>query len=65
MQKYPNAKISSLSNSATQKIFIDAEAKKRGLSNITVYTGDVNEYEFPDSIKYVESLWHSSCLLLS
>lgn len=51
LQKYPNAKISSLSNSRTQKIFIDEEAKKRGLTNITVYTGDVNSYEFPDHIK--------------
>lgn len=47
-QKYPNSRINSLSNSATQKVFIDEQAAKRGLKNVTVYTGDVNVYEFSE-----------------
>ncbi|KAJ6588653.1 S-adenosyl-L-methionine-dependent methyltransferase [Mycena capillaripes] len=35
-QKYPNSKITGLSNSATQKAHIDATAKARGLTNLEV-----------------------------
>ncbi|KZT40542.1 S-adenosyl-L-methionine-dependent methyltransferase [Sistotremastrum suecicum HHB10207 ss-3] len=45
-QKYPNSRITSLSNSATQKLYIDAKAKERSLSNVEVITGDVNIYDF-------------------
>lgn len=45
-QKYPNSRISSLSNSATQKVFIDSQAALRGLKNLEVFTGDVNVYDF-------------------
>lgn len=45
-KKYPNSKITSLSNSATQKIFIDEQAALRGLKNVEVFTGDVKVYDF-------------------
>ncbi|CZT46198.1 related to N-methyltransferase [Rhynchosporium secalis] len=42
----PNSKITAFSNSRTQKIYIDAKAKEKGLNNLTVITGDVVDYEF-------------------
>ncbi|KAG6865374.1 hypothetical protein C0991_003151 [Blastosporella zonata] len=37
-QKYPNSRITGLSNSSTQKAYIDATAKSSGLFNLTVRT---------------------------
>jgi cation-transporting ATPase 13A3/4/5 len=37
----------SLSNSHSQKVYIDTQAQNKGLSNLTVVTGDVKDYEFP------------------
>ncbi|CAO1614721.1 unnamed protein product [Sympodiomycopsis kandeliae] len=47
-EKYPNSRIKSLSNSKTQKIYIDKTAASRGLKNLQVFTGDVKQYEFTD-----------------
>jgi cyclopropane-fatty-acyl-phospholipid synthase len=47
---FPHAKITAVSNSRTQKIFIDGEAAKRGLSNLEIITCDMNVLEFaPDT----------------
>jgi cyclopropane-fatty-acyl-phospholipid synthase len=43
-ERYPNAKITAVSNSRTQKEHIDAEAKNRGLANLTVVTSDMNVF---------------------
>ncbi|MFN0076772.1 MAG: SAM-dependent methyltransferase [Prosthecobacter sp.] len=43
--RYPNAQITSVSNSRTQKQFIDAEAVKRGLKNLTVITANMIHFE--------------------
>ncbi len=59
--KYPKAHITSVSNSKTQKIFIDAEAKKRGINNLTVITCDMNAFlthERFDRIVSVEMFEH-------
>jgi cation-transporting ATPase 13A2 len=42
----PNSKVTAFSNSRTQKLYIDEQAKAKGLSNLTVITGDVVDYEF-------------------
>lgn len=47
--KYPKSQIYSLSNSATQREYIEGEAKKRGLTNLTVWTADINEFEIPST----------------
>lgn len=47
-ERYPNSRIKSLSNSKTQKIYIDTTAKARGLKNLEVFTGDVKLYDFAD-----------------
>jgi cyclopropane-fatty-acyl-phospholipid synthase len=43
---YPNARITAVSNSRTQKQFIDARAAERGLTNVEVITRDANMLEF-------------------
>ncbi len=46
-EHYPDANITSVSNSHSQKKFIDEQAQSRNLNNLTVVTMDVNEFE-PD-----------------
>ena len=41
---FPNARITSVSNSASQKAFIDGQAKLRGLDNLQVVTADMNDF---------------------
>jgi len=56
-QHYPNAKITAVSNSATQKKFIDA----RGLSNLEVVTADMNSFAIDrcfDRVVSVEMFEH-------
>ncbi len=43
--KFPNSKITAISNSRTQKEYIDAEAKRRGITNLTIITCDVNVFD--------------------
>ncbi|MEP9386142.1 cyclopropane-fatty-acyl-phospholipid synthase family protein [Mesorhizobium sp. KR9-304] len=43
-ERFPNARITSVSNSHSQRAFIDAEAAKRGLSNLTIVTADMNDF---------------------
>ncbi len=51
-RKYPNAHIVAISNSAPQRLFIEARAKERGLTNIQILTRNMAnvielEKEFP------------------
>ena len=46
-EKFPNARITGVSNSRTQKEFIDAEAVRRGLKNLRIITCDMNRFEPP------------------
>lgn len=55
-KKYPDSKITAVSNSATQKIFIDEQAKLRGLNNITVITKDINELEIEEKFDRIVSV---------
>ncbi|KXN90944.1 (S)-coclaurine N-methyltransferase [Leucoagaricus sp. SymC.cos] len=45
-EKYPNSKITGLSNSTTQKAYIDSTAQELGLSNLEIITADVNVFDF-------------------
>ena len=53
---YPLASITAVSNSAGQKTYIDEQARLRGLSNITVITADMNEFQAPGSYDRVVSV---------
>lgn len=60
-EKFPNCHITGVSNSRTQKDFIDSEAKKRGLKNIEILTQDMNVFTTQkkfDRILSVEMLEH-------
>ncbi|EQA46442.1 cyclopropane-fatty-acyl-phospholipid synthase [Leptospira broomii serovar Hurstbridge str. 5399] len=60
-EKYPKCKVTGVSNSKSQKIFIDGEAKKKGLSNLTILTMDMNVFKTSikfDRILSVEMLEH-------
>lgn len=43
-KKFPDSTITAVSNSRTQKKFIDQCAKERGISNLEVITADMNEF---------------------
>ncbi|HEX7374742.1 MAG TPA: cyclopropane-fatty-acyl-phospholipid synthase family protein [Steroidobacteraceae bacterium] len=49
---FPQARITAVSNSRTQKQFIDARAAERGLTNVEVITCDVNVLDFPDAARF-------------
>lgn len=49
-EKYPNAQITGLSNSRTQKAFIDAQAQQAGFKNLQIMTANIAKFEaFPDA----------------
>jgi cyclopropane-fatty-acyl-phospholipid synthase len=47
-ERYPASRITAVSNSSGQKAFVDAEAARRGLSNVTVVTADMNVFSSPE-----------------
>ena len=60
-ERFPQSQVVSVSNSASQKQFIDARAAERGLKNLQVITADMNGFEAPgkfDRIISVEMFEH-------
>jgi cyclopropane-fatty-acyl-phospholipid synthase len=60
-RRFPNSRILAVSNSHSQKQFIDAEAARRGLANLTVVTADMNDFSTDlrfDRIVSVEMFEH-------
>lgn len=55
-KKYPSAHITGVSNSRTQKEYIDAEAAKRGLKNLTIITADMNTFTIDGAFDRVVSV---------
>lgn len=53
---YPSSQITAVSNSATQKEYIDQAAKERGLSNLTVVTADMNDLELEQKFTRIVSV---------
>ncbi len=49
---YKGSKITAVSNSRSQKLHIDAQARARGLRNLTVITCDVNQLAFPEGAQF-------------
>ncbi|MBI1324630.1 methyltransferase domain-containing protein [bacterium] len=44
-ERYPASRITAVSNSVPQRLHIQAEAARRGLSNVNVVTADMNDFE--------------------
>jgi cyclopropane-fatty-acyl-phospholipid synthase len=59
--KFPQSNFTVVSNSKTQKIYIDEQAKQRGISNLSVITCDINEFTIDikfDRVVSVEMFEH-------
>lgn len=48
-ERFPRARILGVSHSRTQKAYIDHEAARRGLRNLTILTCDMNDFSFPEA----------------
>jgi len=48
-EHFPKSRITGVSNSATQKIYIESEAARRGLRNVRILTADMNDFEAGDA----------------
>lgn len=55
-ERYPDSSITAVSNSASQRAFIEARREARGLDNLTVVTADMNTFVTGDSFDRVVSL---------
>ena len=55
-QRYPNSRITSVSNSKSQREFILSQASERGLDGIEVITADINQFETPERFDRVVSV---------
>ena len=61
-QKYPKSEITGVSNSSSQKIFIDSVASKRNISNLKIITRDINDFRTEkkyDRILSIEMFEHT------
>src|ERR1700753_1352929 len=54
--KSPTSTFKVLSNSRTQKIYIDEQAAKRGITNLTVLTSDINVFTIDEQFDRVVSV---------
>lgn len=54
--KYPKSRFTVVSNSRTQKIYIDETAKSRGISNLEVITCDINNFSIDKKFDRVVSV---------
>ena len=61
-ERFPNSRITAISNSRTQKEHIDTEARKRGLKNLRILTCDINAFDIEpgqfDRVVSVEMFEH-------
>lgn len=61
-ERFPQSRVTGVSNSATQKLHIDGEARKRGLTNLRIITADMNGFDIApgqfDRVVTVEMFEH-------
>jgi len=55
-QRYPDAAITAVSNSTPQRLHIEAQARARGVRNVTVVTADMNSFRPAGSFDRVVSV---------
>ncbi|MBY0449627.1 MAG: cyclopropane-fatty-acyl-phospholipid synthase family protein [Cyanobacteria bacterium] len=51
-EKYPQAKITGLSNSRSQKAYIDSVAQAKGFKNLEIITGNIVDFDFEGSPQF-------------
>ncbi len=54
--RYPQSRITAVSNSGSQRRFIEYECERRGLSNVKIVTADMNEFSPQDRYDRVVSV---------
>ncbi|MGZ3872845.1 MAG: class I SAM-dependent methyltransferase [Mucilaginibacter sp.] len=54
--RYPGSTFKVVSNSRTQKIYIDEQAKQRGITNLMVITADMNSFSIDEQFDRVVSV---------
>ncbi len=54
--RYPNAQVTGVSNSKTQKFHIDSKAKERGIKNLRIITCDMNTFDSTEKFDRVVSV---------
>ena len=62
-ERFPSSQITSVSNSASQRAFIEARAQERGLTNLKIVTADMNVFKTDqrfDRVVSVEMFEHMS-----
>lgn len=60
-ERFPNARITAVSNSAPQRRYIESQAQQRGLSNVNIITADMNVFNIDkrfDRVVSVEMFEH-------
>ena len=55
-ERFANSAVTALSNSHSQRVFIEAEAARRGLANVRVITGDFNHFATEERFDRVVSI---------
>lgn len=60
-ERFPQSKVTGVSNSRTQKLFIDEQSRRRRLTNLEIITADINDFHIDrkfDRIVSVEMFEH-------
>jgi cyclopropane-fatty-acyl-phospholipid synthase len=55
-KKFPDCQITGVSNSATQRTFIETKARERGLTNVRIITADMNSFAIGETFDRVVSV---------
>ena len=55
-ENFPKSKITAVSNSKPQRLFIEKRLKQRGLKNVTIITADMNVFKTPKKFQRIVSV---------
>jgi cyclopropane-fatty-acyl-phospholipid synthase len=55
-EQFPNSRITGVSNSASQRAFIEARAVEQGLGNVRIVTADMNTFNADGHYDHVVSV---------
>jgi cyclopropane-fatty-acyl-phospholipid synthase len=55
-ERLPTSRFTAVSNSASQRLFIEAEAERRGIANLTVVTADMNGFDTTQRFERIVSI---------